>query len=163
MSFNCSTQTIPACTHGNYSHLPEDIKTILTKHMGESELIGSGCSEQLRRYRCYGQTSPCYIHGAYPYRPCRWFCELLKNECSREISLFNLSIPLCDELTERERVGDLCRIDSWPVPWPNVTNQKKGNVALIGCKRVSFRTNSCSNNRLRHDNGMVRGGEMLHG
>jgi hypothetical protein len=129
-SLSCPTQTIPACKQGNYSGLPEDIRIKLIESLGQRDpLLKSACSEQMKSYSCFEQTTPCYMYGNIPYRPCRSFCEKLKEECDSEIRLFNLTFPLCDELSEKDRIENLCKMESWPVPWPNIT-KKEGKLKV---------------------------------
>ncbi|KAK3747491.1 hypothetical protein QZH41_011364 [Actinostola sp. cb2023] len=109
-----------------------------------SGVLSNQCSEVLKRYACLNHTTPCIGDDNVPYRPCRAFCERVQKNCALEIAKLRLSFSRCSELPEKNSMGDLCKMESWPAPWPNTT--KEASIIKCYCDTCGPNKNLCQTN-----------------
>lgn len=118
----CYDVVDPVCKkhlHYNKTVMPTSLQ------IGEETLfqsiINSNCSDELEKFICYAQFSPCDPKQPRTIQiPCKSLCVRIHKNCWKEFNKAGLPLPPCDYVYPEDDNNStgICEVKKWPASWP---------------------------------------------
>ena len=84
-------------------------------------IINSNCSDELEKFICYAQFSPCDPKQPRTIQiPCKSLCVRIHKNCWKEFNKAGLPLPPCDYVYPEDdnNPTGICEVKKWPASWP---------------------------------------------